>query len=229
MDPGGAAGGEAVTGLDNLYTTRFDERSRLGKMGVWRELVRFLRPYIAADRPALDVGCDAGYFIRHVQATERWGSDIRDVRSLLPDDVRFFQVDGLSLARAMPAAYFGTILMSNYLEHLPTADAVMEQFRVVSRLLAPGGRLIVLQPNIRLLGGSYWDFLDHRVPLTDRSLVEAGESAGLRTVRLVPRFMPYTTKGRLPLHPRLVRLYLAVPPAWYVLGKQTLYVGRLEQ
>jgi SAM-dependent methyltransferase len=218
-----------VSGLDNLYTTRFDERSRLGKVGVWRELVRFLRPYIAADQPALDVGCDAGYFIRHVEATERWGSDIRDVGGLLPDDVRFCQVDGLSLASAVPADYFGTILMSNYLEHLPSPDAVMEQFRVVARLLAQGGHLIVLQPNIRFLGGSYWDFLDHRVPLTDRSLVEAGESAGLRTERLIPRFMPYTTKGRLPLHPRLVRLYLAFPPAWFVLGKQTLYVGQRER
>ena len=40
------------------------------------------------------------------------------------------------------------------------------------------------------------------------------------------RFLPYTTKSRFPQHPLLVRAYLAFPPAWLVLGRQTLYVGR---
>ena len=67
--------------------------------------------------------------------------------------------------------------------------------------------------------------IDHKVALTDRSLVEAAEAAGLRTVKVIPRFLPYSTKGRLPQHPLLVRLYLATPPAWWLLGRQTLYVG----
>jgi hypothetical protein len=41
----------------------------------------------------------------------------------------------------------------------------------------------------------------------------------------VTRFLPYTTKGRLPQARRLVRLYLRFPPAWLVLGKQTLYIA----
>ena len=83
----------------------------------------------------------------------------------------------------------------------------------------------MLQPNIRFVGQHYWDFIDHHVALTERSLVEAAELAGLRTVKLVPRFLPYTTKGRLPSSPALVRAYLRFPPAWWLLGKQTLYVG----
>ena len=39
------------------------------------------------------------------------------------------------------------------------------------------------------------------------------------------RFLPYTTKGRLPQTSGLVRLYLALPLAWRLLGKQTLYVA----
>jgi large subunit ribosomal protein L14 len=27
---------------------------------------------------------------------------------------------------------------------------------------------------IRVLGGSYWDFIDHHLPITERSLAEAG-------------------------------------------------------
>jgi hypothetical protein len=115
--------------------------------------------------------------------------------------------------------------MSNYLEHLASSDAVIEQLRVAGGLLEPGGRAIVLQPNVRLVGGRYWDFIDHRVPLTERSLVEAGELAGLRTVKVITRFLPFTTKTWLPQSPALVRLYLALPIAWRFLGKQTLYIG----
>ena len=83
----------------------------------------------------------------------------------------------------------------------------------------------ILQPNIKLVGGQYWDFIDHHVALTERSLVEAGELAGLRTVKLITRFLPFTTKGRLPQDPRLVRFYLWFPLAWRFFGKQTLYVA----
>ena len=86
--------------------------------------------------------------------------------------------------------------------------------------------MIVLQPNIRLVGGSYWDFLDHKTPLTERSLEEAAQTAGLETERLITRFLPYTTKSRFPQRGWLVRGYLAFPPAWWLLGKQSLLIAR---
>lgn len=211
--------------MEAVYEARFDERARRGKMAVWAEIVRFLDRFIAADQPVLDIACDAGYFIRHITAPERWATDIRNVADLLPPDVRFVQSDGLALGDVMPAAHFGTAFMSNYLEHLPSSQAVVDQLRVARDLLRPGGRVVILQPNIRLVGGAYWDFIDHHVALTERSLVEAGELAGLRTVRLITRFIPFTTKGRMPQDPRLVRLYLAFRPAWWLFGKQTLYVA----
>jgi SAM-dependent methyltransferase len=211
--------------LDAVYESRFDERARRGKMAVWAEIEHYLRRFVDLDRPVLDVGCDAGYFIRHVAATERWATDIRDVHDLLPDDVRFVCADGLALADVLPTGHFGTVFMSNYLEHLQSSRAVIEQLRVAAELLAPGGRVVIIQPNIKLVGGQYWDFIDHHVALTERSLVEAGELAGLRTVKLITRFLPFTTKGRLPQDPRLVRFYLSFPLAWRFLGKQTLYVA----
>jgi hypothetical protein len=84
---------------------------------------------------------------------------------------------------------------------------------------------MVLQPNIRLTGPAYWDFVDHKVALTEKSLVEAAELAGFQTEVLIKRFLPYTTKGRLPVSRTLAAVYLRVPPAWRVFGKQTLYVG----
>jgi hypothetical protein len=85
--------------------------------------------------------------------------------------------------------------------------------------------VVILQPNIRLVGGRYWDFIDHQTALTEKSLAEAARMAGFRTRQVIARFLPYTTKSRLPQHPALLRAYLAFPPAWLIFGKQTLYVG----
>jgi SAM-dependent methyltransferase len=211
--------------LPELYEARFDEREVSAKDAVWREIVRYLRRHIDPNAPVLDLACDRGHFIRWVEAPERWATDVRDMREALPLDVTFLQASGLDLGGALPAGHFGTIFMSNYLEHLESSDAVIDQLRVVSELLRPAGRVIVLQPNIRLVGPRYWDFIDHRVALTERSLLEAAELASLRTVELVTRFLPYSTKGRLPTAPGLVRAYLAFRPAWWLMGKQTLFVG----
>jgi SAM-dependent methyltransferase len=216
--------------LDAVYDTRFSERDAVEKDRVWREIVAFLsRRHLDATGPVLDLACDRGHFIRHVVAPERWATDVRDVSARLPGDVRFVAADGLALRDALPGGHFATVFMSNYLEHLPSGEAVIEQLRVVRDLLRPGGRVVVLQPNVRLVGGAYWDFIDHKTALTERSLVEAAELAGLRTHMLTTRFLPFTTKSRLPQHPLLVRAYLAFPPAWRLLGKQTLFVGVRER
>ncbi len=208
----------------DLYTTRFTDSDAMAKDVVWREVCRFLAQFV--DGPVLDIGCDRGYFIRNIAADGRWATDVRDVSADMPGDVRFVQGGGLDLERLVPNGYFGTVFMSNYLEHLRTRDDVIEQMRVAHALLRPRGRVVVLQPNIRLVGAAYWDFIDHHVALTERSLVEAGEAAGFRTDRLIVRFLPYTTKSRLPQTSTLVRWYLRLPILWRFLGGQTLYVGR---
>jgi SAM-dependent methyltransferase len=209
----------------DLYDARFSEREISAKDGVWREIVRYLGRWIDPRYPVLDIACDRGHFVRSVSASERWATDIRDVSTALPADVKFIRASGLDLAKQVPTGYFGSVFMSNYLEHLGSGDAVIEQLDVAAQLLRPGGHVIVLQPNVRLVGSRYWDFIDHRVALTERSLLEAAELANLRTVELITRFLPYSTKGRLPTAPPLVRAYLAFRPAWWLLGRQTLYVG----
>ena len=212
--------------LDGVYSARFSDADHRAKMRLWREIVAAIAGIVPLEAPVLDLACDRGYFIANVRAGERWASDIRDVDADLPGEVRFVQASGLSIDAEVPSDHFATVFTSNYLEHLASSDEVVEQMRVVARMLRPGGRFVVLQPNIRLVGGAYWDFIDHHTPLTERSLQEAGALAGLVTERTIVRFLPFTTKSRLPQDPRLVRLYLRFRPAWSVLGKQTLWVGR---
>lgn len=212
--------------LKQVYDLRFGAEDRATKDLIWRELGRYLQRYVPRGGRVADVACDLGYFIRNITAAERWATDVRDVAAELPDDVHFVQASGLELAAVMPNNYFDAVFFSNYLEHLSSAEAVLQQIKVAYALLKPGGRLVILQPNIRLLGGSYWDFIDHQTALTDRSLAEAASMAGFETEEVIVRFMPYTTKSRFPKHPWFVRAYLSFPPLWWWLGRQTLFVGR---
>jgi SAM-dependent methyltransferase len=218
----------SATDLDRVYGERFAAKEHREKDRLWAEVVPFLARWVPRDGAVLDIACDRGYFIRHVEARERWASDIRDVAAEVGPNVTFVQSNGLALADRVPIDHFDVVFMSNYLEHLANPDAVIEQLTVARRLLRRGGRLIVLQPNVRFTGPAYWDFIDHRVALTDRSLIEACSLAGLRPDVVIRRFLPYTTKSRLPQHPLLVRAYLRFPLAWRLLGAQTLLVARRD-
>ena len=211
--------------LEETYRRRFTPREVVAKDGLWRPIASYLQRYIGADAAVLDVACDQGAFIRHVSGRERWATDIRDVAARLPADIRFVQVDGLRMSRVLPQQHFDAVFMSNYLEHLDSPEAVLQQLREAHAVLRVGGTLIVLQPNIRLTGGRYWDFLDHRTPLTENTLREAAELVGFVTRRVVTRFLPYSTKSRLPQSSLLVSAYLRFPPAWWVMGKQSLYIA----
>jgi len=57
---------------------------------------------------------------------------------------------------------------------------------------------MILQPNIRFCFKDYWMFFDHITPLDDRSLSEVLDGNGLKVVECKPRFLPYTTKSKLP-------------------------------
>ena len=212
--------------LDAVYGHRFDDADEAAKRALWEEITAYLQRFVDPGSVVLDLACDRGHFIRTVRAREKWATDLRDVSMHLGSDVNFVQADGLALTESLPRAHFDVVFMSNYLEHLPSGEAVVEQLRVVRELLRPGGRVIVLQPNVRLVGGRYWDFIDHTVALTERSLAEAAELAGLDVERTIVRFLPYTTKSRLPQSRRLVRAYLACRPAWALFGKQTLLIAQ---
>ena len=209
--------------LDDVYGRRFSDAEAVEKHALWRVICHHLQRYVDEGAVVLDLACDRGYFIQNITAGERWATDVRDVSAYLSQDIHFVQADGLTLDQVLSPGTFDAVFMSNYLEHLPSGEAVVQQLRVVRNLLRPGGQAIILQPNVRLLGGAYWDFIDHSVALTERSLAEAAELAGLETAKVIKRFLPYTTKSRIPQRPFMVRMYLAFPPAWYLLGKQTLY------
>jgi hypothetical protein len=80
-------------------------------------------------------------------------------------------------------------------------------------------------PNAKLVPGAYWDLWDHYIPLTESSLSEALENRGFRVDRQESAFLPYTMAGKRPTPLILIRLYLALPVAWPLFGKQFLVIA----
>jgi hypothetical protein len=125
----------------------------------------------------------------------------------------------------LPRAYFDGIFVSNFLEHLRSADDISAFLGKMWDCARPGGRIAILGPNFRYCPREYFDCADHHVILTERSAEEQLYGAGFDIQQVHPRFLPYSFGGRLPTHPALVRAYLRLRPAWSVLGKQFLLIA----
>ena len=219
--------GDLNSELDRLYAARFHDDERESKARLWRVICReFFARYVPADGCVVDLG--AGYcdFINNISARRRIAVDLN------PDTKRFaapgVEVHRLPLERVSEAVDQGTVdlaFASNVFEHLRSPDALLKVLANVRAALRPGGRIMIMQPNVRLVGGAFWDFFDHTLPLSERGMTEALEVAGFRVVECRARFLPYTTKSRLPQWAFLVRLYLRFRPAQFLLGKQMLLVA----
>ena len=209
-----------------LYRERFPERDREQKTRIWKVLCQdFFQRYIRPGSSVVDIG--AGYcdFINHIQAAEKIALDVNpDTRLHALDTVRVCG-DSVFDMHSIPDGSVDACFLSNFLEHMLSKDDVLKVLCECERILSANGRILILQPNIKYVGGAYWDFFDHHIPLTEASLEEALALAGFSVSTCIPRFLPYTTRSSLPQHPLLVRLYLMVPWAWRFLGQQTFIVA----
>ncbi|MDH7569661.1 MAG: class I SAM-dependent methyltransferase [Armatimonadota bacterium] len=214
-------------GTSRLYRVRFDARTQARSVAIWRVLCRhFFQRYVPETAVVVDVG--AGYcdFINQIRAARRIAVDMNpETRLRAAPGVEVIESDIRTLV-GVPDASVDVVFCSNVLEHLPTKGDLMATLSAIKRVLRPGGSFLVMGPNIRFAPGEYWDFLDHHIALSDRSVAEALETAGFRVTEVRPRFLPLSKLSRLPQHPALVWLYLKFPPAHRLLGKQLFIVAR---
>lgn len=208
-----------------LYGRRFADEHEM-RTDLWEVLCQdFFQKFVPEDATVLDVAAGHCEFINNIRAGRRIAVDLNP-------DVVIRAADGVEthICRSdemtpLETASVDRVFISNFFEHVPR-EVIVSTLEEVRRVLRPDGKLMVLQPNVRYCGKDYWMFLDHITPVDDRALVEAFKMTGFDVELNIARFLPYTTKSRLPSGPRLVKLYLKVPLAWKVMGAQAFMVGR---
>jgi len=96
---------------------------------------------------------------------------------------------------------------------------ILEQ---VHRVLVQGGILIIVQPNIRLQPGRYYDDYTHKSAFSEISFCDFLESLGWNVITCEGRFLPLTMKSRVPKPGWIVRLYLSLP---FRLGQGSFFLS----
>ena len=212
--------------LKKMYSTRFVETELPAKNEIWRAICgTYLSRFVMPQDTVVDVGAGYCEFINNIECKNKIAIDLNeDVKRFANPDVRVINESCMAI-KSLDNDSVDVVFMSNFLEHLPNKQQVLETLGEAHRILRRGGRIIILQPNIRFLPGSYWDFFDHHTPLTERSLVEALQLYEFIINVCHAKFLPYTTKSKLPKGAAFVKLYLHFPLAWKILGKQALIVA----
>jgi SAM-dependent methyltransferase len=192
---------------------------------MWHILARFFERWIPAEATVLDLGCGYCEFLNRIQCRRKFGMDLNPDSVLFAENATILEQD-CSKAWPVEPNSLDVVFASNFFEHLPAKAMLEATLGHALHCLKPGGRIIAMGPNIRFLPGAYWDFFDHYLPLTERSLAEILTKVGFEIERSFDRFMPYTTVGKRQYPAAAIRAYLALPVAWRFFGKQFLVLAR---
>src|SRR5579862_408137 len=211
--------------LQRIYGARFAGKSDY-RTRIWKVLASYFGQWFPGTGTVLDLGAGYCEFINNAAAARKYAMDLNpDVRAQAAQGVGVLQQD-CSEPWPLPEGELDAVFTSNFLEHLPSKAAVSAVLSHAYRCLKPGGRFIAMGPNIKYIPGAYWDFFDHYVELTELSLAEALSNCGFEIEKCVARFLPYTMSRGRQYPAWVLRLYLAMPAAWPIFGKQFLVVGK---
>ena len=212
--------------LRAIYQRRFAGKGEY-RNRIWRVLVEsYFAQWLSIESVVLDLGCGHCEFINNVRCGRRFAMDLN------PDSIERaaagVEVLTQSCSDRWPVAddSLDVVFTSNFFEHLPTKGDLRATLIEARRCLRAGGRIIALGPNIRYLPGAYWDFYDHYLPLTERSLAEVMAETGFTLEQQIARFLPYTMSSPGSSPPTwLLRLYLRLKFVWPFFGKQFLVIA----
>lgn len=212
--------------LQKIYSNRFMSEDLPVKNQMWKVICEvFFSQFIHSSDTVVDIGAGYCEFINNINCQNKIAIDLNpNVKKFANSDVEVISKPCTKIDSIKDNS-IDIVFMSNFLEHLQSKQTVLETLQEAKRILRLGGNLLILQPNIRFLANNYWDFFDHHIPLSDRSLVEALELIDMTVVRCDKKFLPYTTKSKLPKGNMFIKIYLKLPILWKVFGKQAFIVA----
>jgi SAM-dependent methyltransferase len=180
------------------------------RRGVWREIVRYVQRDVPRVDAMIELGAGYGDFINQFPARRRIAFDLNpEMRRFVDERVELRVEDCVPLA-GIDDGSIDFVFASNFLEHLG-ADEVERLLSSVARVLRPGGRIVLLQPNHARCADHYFDDPTHKTIFDHRNIVPTLSRHGLSIVRIEPGLLPFSMKSLAPKWPILVRLYLSSP------------------
>jgi ubiquinone/menaquinone biosynthesis C-methylase UbiE len=210
---------------EDVYRHRFKEE-KLFRNAMWKILcAEYFQKFIPPSSTLLELASGYCEFINNIQAKKKIAVDINgqtieyagpDVKVLLTKSTELGDVEDSTI---------DVVFVSNFFEHI-SKPGIVQTIKECYRVLKVNGRLLILQPNIRYTDRDYWMFFDHITPIDDRAMCECLEIIGFHIQKVIPRFLPFTTKGRLPRLLFLVKLYLKLPFLYPLFGGQAFIVAR---
>ena len=159
--------------VQSIYRARFNKTGVQKRDRVWKVLCEaYFSKLIEPNATVLDLACGYGEFINNIEAAKKYAVDLNAdsanylragivFNNTMASDLSFVGRDSLDI-----------VFTSNFLEHLKDWSECDQVLKGVLAALRPGGRFIILGPNIKYAYREYWDYYDHHLPLSHLSLVE---------------------------------------------------------
>lgn len=221
---------------NGIYRHRFENKKQLmQKNKLWQVLVKyFFQKWVSNDDYVVDIAAGNCEFINHVRARRKVAFDLNsDVLNNVAEEVEAINASLCDRLELFEKEKADVVFASNIFEHLSDKEEFMKMMKCCAEILThstvngrgQAGKLLVLQPNIKYVKERYWDFVDHQLPLTDKTIIEGAELCGFRLVKNISKFLPYTTKSLFPQWSVLVWLYLKLMPlSGWLFGAQSFIV-----
>lgn len=162
---------------------------------------RFIKYFSGLPGPVVDVGCGRGMFLAELEAAgyDALGVDssAESVAACRARGLDIVQDDAIKYLESQPDR-LGGIFLSHVVEHL-TPDQVVRFLGAARRALRPGGRLVMVTPNVADLWTMtevFWLDTTHVRPYPIPLLKNLCNEAGLRPVASGSHGLGWRAMGR---------------------------------
>lgn len=212
--------------FDGLFTPEEIKKRK----GLWKVLCDdYFSKFVTKTDTVIDLGAGYCEFINNIQCGRKIAVDLnRHPKKYAEDDVEVIISPATSISQ-ITDGYADVVFTSNFWEHMKDREEMKKTLREVKRILKSSGKLIILQPNVRYSYKVYWDFFDHIIPLSHKSMEEILLYMGFKINYIKPKFLPYSTKSRWPQSAFLVKIYLKFSLLHHLLGKQMVIVAEKKE